>query len=418
MKAYEKHSIEEVRLADYIFGYKYCTTSKSLPTTTAALSNSLPPAATKNTPITGLFGQKSNSQSSKNVSNPSGLFGRASVTATTSTSSSAPSSFLFGGTGTTLSDNKSASSGGGLGYIPPSIFGSLFSPNSTSQTQLGEQNTNCSGSMFDTTPLLSNTTIESGDHQDTPGKYQRPKRTPVVDAKDLEIDHVKVVADHFSSSDKAGWAGKLCEIFEELDGEIEDHEVEPYFSVGTQVTVDSFKQIAGQPPLKVVAKVFKTGGLEEDDIEAEADDVEMLEAGWYYRLNRAPDGMVVGQGCVTYFHEDQLELDLGDDEEDGNDDDEGTVDGEMLDIVDEEGDNGTGDGEMVGVVGKERGEGTIDGEMVDVAGQEGDGVDEDTLVIKVDHVEPEVRASTMTATVIGTAGTGNASVIKKEPVED
>ena len=204
MKAYEKHSIGEVRLANYIFEYKYWTTSKSLPTTTAALSNSLPPAATKNTPIPGLFGQKSNSQSGKNVSNPSGLFGRASVTATTSTSSSAPSSFIFGGTGTTLSDNKSASSGGGLGYIAPSIFGSLFSTNSTSQTQLGEQNTNRSGSMFDTTPLLTNATIESRDHQDTPRKYQRPKRTPVVDAKDLEINHVKVVADHFSSSDKAG----------------------------------------------------------------------------------------------------------------------------------------------------------------------------------------------------------------------
>ena len=82
-------------------------------------------------------------------------------------------------------------------------------------------------------------------------------------------------------------------------------------SVGTQVTVDFFNQIAGQPLLKVVTKVFKTGSLEEDDIEAEAGDVEMLGAGWYYRLNRAPDGMVVGQRCVTYFYEDQLELDLG-----------------------------------------------------------------------------------------------------------
>lgn len=73
---------------------------------------------------------------------------------------------------------------------------------------------------------------------------------------------------------------------------------------------------------------------------------------------------------------------------------------------------------MVGVVGEERGEGPIDGEIVDVAGQGGDGIDEDTLVVKVEHVESEVRASTMTATVIETAGTGNASVIKKKPVED
>ncbi|KAK5942770.1 hypothetical protein PMZ80_005336 [Knufia obscura] len=160
------------------------------------------------------------------------------------------------------------------------------------------------------------------------GDLRRSTRQPVTNQADLNIDRGLIHSDH--------WCKLQYDPTFHFDTDYAENEepIEPHFAIGDTVKILGLSKDSPDcgRQFKIVDRRYEEGDKDSDsdddgddssrregaaDCEmADEDGVDEIRGGWYYRLNAVPGKKDRGMAALSFWHESQVELDIGGADED------------------------------------------------------------------------------------------------------